>query len=89
MFRKPLEKNKGLLFVEKKCGRLNLAIHSFFVFFPFWAVWIDKNSIIVDIQYVKPWQPVIMPKEKACYLAELMDKGNLKVGQKIKLNMFL
>ena len=42
-----------LLFDFKKNTRV--AIHSFFVFFPFIAVWIDDKNKIVDSRIVKPF----------------------------------
>lgn len=60
-----LGKVRGLMFRKKdKCSALlfefkkptNLKIHSMFVFFPFLAVWTDKNNKVISKKMVKPWQ---------------------------------
>lgn len=65
MFRK---KSKPLLFVWKNPTRIS--IHSFFVFFPFLAVWYSRGKII-EIKLVKPWTFAVTPKVKFDKLLEI------------------
>ena len=60
------QKAKALLFDLKK----PLAIHSFFVFFPFIAIWLN-NGKIIEIQKVKPFRFHIKPKKQFNQLIEI------------------
>jgi uncharacterized membrane protein (UPF0127 family) len=61
MFRRK-ENCPALLFEFKK--PVKIKIHSFFVFFPFLAVWMDNNNKILDKKIVKPWKFSISPSVK-------------------------
>lgn len=85
------EKMKGLMF----SGRKNIlfvfekerifGIHSFFVFFPFDAVYLDGRKKVVEvIQNVKPFTFHVENMIPAKYLLELCEKNNLKVGNKMR-----
>lgn len=51
------EKAKALLFdFNKPCREV---IHSFFVFFPFVAVWFDSEGKIIEIRKIKPFTPFV------------------------------
>ncbi|VVB82671.1 putative ACR [uncultured archaeon] len=72
------EKAKILLFAFKK--KQNIAIHSFFVFYPFIAVWIDEKNKVVDVKVVKPFTSCVFPKEKSVKLVEIpINKKNKKI----------
>jgi len=58
-----------LLFDFKKPRRLK--IHSYFVFFPFLAVWLDDKNRILEINEVKPWKICVFPKMSFCKLVEI------------------
>jgi uncharacterized membrane protein (UPF0127 family) len=60
---------KALLFEFKKPTKM--AIHSYFVFFPFAAVWLNKNNEVVDFRRVKPFEFRISPSEKFVKLIEI------------------
>ncbi len=45
------EKAPILLFEKSK----NLAIHSFFVFFPFLCLWLDDKNSVVEFKIVRPF----------------------------------
>lgn len=60
------EKAKALLFELKK----PLAIHSYFVFFPFVAIWLNKNKV-VEIKKIKPFTLHVKPKKKFDKLIEI------------------
>lgn len=71
---------RGLMFRKKKNARAllfefnkktNLAIHSYFVFFNFYAVWLDDKNKIIEIKKIKPFQFDICPKEKFSKLVEI------------------
>ncbi|MFA5993229.1 MAG: hypothetical protein WC796_05990 [Candidatus Pacearchaeota archaeon] len=61
------EKAEVLLFDMKK----PMAIHSFFVFFDFIAVWIDEKNTVVKWKIVKPWSPYEMPEKHFSKLIEI------------------
>jgi uncharacterized membrane protein (UPF0127 family) len=63
------EKAKALLFDFKKSVRT--AIHSYFVFFPFVAIWLDKENKVIEIKIVKPFIPIIRPKKFFYKLVEI------------------
>src|SRR3989304_855845 len=65
-FRKRAE---PLLFEFKKPTKIS--IHSLFVFFPFFAVWIDKKNKIVDVKRVKPFTFSVCPKKDFIKLIEI------------------
>ena len=63
------ESASALLFEFKKPVRM--AIHSFFVFFPFVAIWLDENYNILDIKRVRPFTPRVLPSGKFTKLVEV------------------
>ncbi|MFW5902855.1 MAG: DUF192 domain-containing protein [archaeon] len=88
MFKKKID--KGLLFDLGREKKQGAAIHSFFVFSRFDAVFLDKNIEIVDIKRkIKPFKPYIKPKKPSRYILELppgkADEEELKIGGKINL----
>ncbi len=85
MFRKKHE--RPLLFVFDKKGKLRNSIHSFFVFFPFDAVWLDEEYRVIQVDRVKPFRPLVIPKKQAKFLVEMpVGKAEgLKPGEKIRL----
>lgn len=46
-------------------------IHSFFVFFSFLALWLDKNNNLIDKRIVKPFELYIRPKKPFRKLIEI------------------
>ena len=63
------ENSRALLFKFKK--PIRLAIHSFFVFYPFLAIWLDDKNKIVKISIIKPFNPFIKPKKSFTKLIEI------------------
>ena len=53
------KKAEALLFNFKKST--TLTIHSFFVFFPFLALWLDDKNRIIDLKMIKPFTFSIKP----------------------------
>ena len=60
---------KALLFDFKKPGRV--PIHSWFVFFPFVAVWLDDENKIIDVKTIRPFTLLISPKKPFCKIIEI------------------
>ncbi|MEK6913582.1 MAG: hypothetical protein AABW47_02825 [Nanoarchaeota archaeon] len=63
------EKAGILLFDFKK--KQNITIHSFFVFYPFVAIWLDKKNKIVEMKIVKPFNPYISSKKPVFKMIEI------------------
>ncbi|MBS3084289.1 DUF192 domain-containing protein [Candidatus Pacearchaeota archaeon] len=68
MFRRR-EKARALLFEFKKPVRM--AIHSYFVFFPFVAIWVDSHNKVIAIKRVEPFKFRVLPSEKFIRLIEV------------------
>ena len=78
-------KNDGLLF--KFNSEVYVSLHMFFVFFPIDIVYINKNKKVIKIEKrVFPFVPFISPV-KCKYILELKDCRNVKVGDKIIINL--
>ena len=66
---KEREKSSALLFEFKKPTKIK--IHSLFVFFPFFAIWLDEKNKIVDFRVVKPFDFSISSKKPFKRLVEI------------------
>ncbi len=78
------EKADNLIFKFDK--KRKIIIHSFFVFFPFVALWLDDKNEVVDAKIVKPFVSYVSPSEKTNYLVEIpINKKNKKIVE----NLFL
>ena len=73
-------KIKGLMFSRRKKADVllfafdkptKMAIHSFFVFFPFIAVWLDDKNKVIDMKVVKPFSPSVSCKKFYYKLVEI------------------
>lgn len=78
----------GLMFRSSNTERLlfefsfnsRIAIHSFFVFFPFLAIWLDGKNRVVEFKMVRPFLPSIKPAKKFKKLIELpLNNDNKKI----------
>jgi uncharacterized membrane protein (UPF0127 family) len=67
MFR--TRKTSPLLFEFKKDTKM--AIHSFFVFFPFKAIWLDEKNRIIEQKLVRPFTFSVKPKKPFRKLIEI------------------
>ncbi len=80
------QKFKGLMFSNKKSilfifkEEKIIPIHSLFVFFDFYAVYLDKNFKVLEIYHVKPFSIYISNKKRAKYLLETPKLNNIKIG---------
>lgn len=74
-----VERMKGLMFSSKNSEILlfsfkrpaKTAIHSFFVFFPFVAVWLDEREKIVGSEVVRPFTACVKPEKKFSKIVEI------------------
>jgi uncharacterized membrane protein (UPF0127 family) len=74
-----LGKFSGLMFRSREIDNLlfyfekdvKIAIHSYFVFFPFLAIWLDKNNRVTEWQIVKPFTSIVRPKRQFRKLVEV------------------
>jgi len=79
------EKAGILLFSFKR--KQFIAIHSFFVFYPFIAVWLDEKGRAVDLKIVKPFTPCVCPEKKALSLVEIpLNKRDKKIAKLLKID---
>lgn len=70
MFRKSLDLDEGIVFVEKKPSRITTSIHMFFMNFPIAVFWLDENYTVVDKALARPWRPAYAPDRDAKYTVE-------------------
>lgn len=76
-----LGKTIGLMFGKRRnllfrfTHEKSIPIHSFFVGFPFYAVYIDARWKVVETHHVKPFTSLVKNKKKAKYLLELAEFG--------------
>jgi uncharacterized membrane protein (UPF0127 family) len=76
------EKAKILIFEFDK--KRKIIIHSFFVFFPFAALWINEKNEVVDSKIVKPFVSYVSPSEKSLSLIEIpINKKTKKLVENI------
>lgn len=69
----------GLMFKRKNTRNLlfdfgkesKIAIHSFFVFFSFLALWLDEDNNIIDWRIVNPFEFYVCPKNSFYRLVEI------------------
>lgn len=87
-----LGKISGLMFKKKETENLlfefkkptQIAIHSYFVFFPFLAVWLDSYKKVIEYKIVKPFTWAIKPSKPFNYLVEIpLNKRNHRVVKTI------
>lgn len=86
-----LPENEGLLFVTSSESRGGTAIHMFFMFFSIAVVWLDREGIVVDKKFAKPWRPAYSPKAPAMYYIEanpsLLER--VEIGDKLRFDEVL
>ena len=84
-----LQKGIGLMFSKKEKAKIllfqfnkkqKIMIHSFFVFYPFLAVWLDNRGKIVDMKTIDPFIAHISHKGLATSLVEIpINRKNKKI----------
>ena len=87
----PLSRMRGLMF-RRTCAPLFFtfdwndrhSIHSFFVSFPFDAIYLDERGVVTDcFACVRPFTPLLTPRLPSRYLLEL-DAG---AGARLKIHI--
>jgi len=87
IFRKKIE--KPLLFILPSESRESGTIHSFFVAFPFDAVFLNSKGIVVDIrENIQPFTLRITPAKPAKYIIELrageVRRRKIRIGSRLR-----
>jgi len=85
-FRRDLAETEGLLLVQKRENRSDVAIHMLFVWIDLTVIWINSDYEIVDVQLAKRWRPFYMPKAPAQYVLEIspLRFSEFQVGDRLK-----
>jgi len=63
------KKARALLFDFEKPSKI--AIHSWFVFFPFVAIWLDNKNKVIDLRVVRPFRFYVSIKKPFSKLVEI------------------
>jgi uncharacterized membrane protein (UPF0127 family) len=89
MFKKRLEKDTGILLVEKKDSILNTSIHMFFMAFDIAIVWIDSSFRVVDKKVARRWHPAYSPCQPAKFVLETTTDqiNNFEVNEHINIEI--
>jgi len=82
----------GLMFIKKEKAapllfefkdKKIISLHSFFVFFPFLAIWLDDKDEILETRLVKPFSFCISPKKPFTKVLEIpFNQKYKKIAQK-------
>lgn len=68
--RRAIADGQVFLFVERREGVAQTAIHMLFVFFPIAVVWLDRDRRVVDKVLARPFRPYYAPHRPARYYLE-------------------
>jgi uncharacterized membrane protein (UPF0127 family) len=71
MFRRPLDEEEGIVFVNKRENRVDSAVHMLFMRMDLTIVWLDSKLNVVDKAMAKKWGMSFFPKQPASYVLEL------------------
>jgi len=85
MFQRKLKPEQGIILIAQEKSILHTSIHSFFVFFPFTAIWLDEKKRVLEKKDIKPFQAFLSPKKPAKYVLET----NPETAKNIVLGMTL
>lgn len=75
-----LKKGSGLMFSRREKAKIllfdfkqkqKIIIHSFFVFYPFVAIWLDEKNKIVEKKVVNPFNPYVSSRKSVFKLIEI------------------
>ncbi|MBN2005929.1 MAG: DUF192 domain-containing protein [Anaerolineae bacterium] len=89
MFRRALEPEEALLFMESGESRVATSIHMFFVPFSIAVVWMAADGTVVDAQLAKPFRPYYAPKAPAKYYLEAAPEllRWVRIGEVLTINL--
>ena len=87
MFYPCIQKDEGLIFIEKQDSRINSSIHMFFMNFDISVVWINHKFEVADVILAKKWRPYYFPSQPACYTLEIHPSrlSEFHIGDKIAM----
>jgi len=76
----------GILLDEKADGRVNTAIHMFFMRYDIAAIWIGADLSVVDSVVARRWRPYYAPAKPARYILETHPDraGDFHPGDRVK-----
>ncbi|MBI3334200.1 DUF192 domain-containing protein [Candidatus Pacearchaeota archaeon] len=52
-------------------SNIRFSIHSWFVFFPFIAIWLDSKRRVMEWRVVRPFSTLVLPQKPFRYLVEV------------------
>ena len=88
-----LRKGIGLMFARRDSakallfdfhGKTKLLLHSFFVFFPFLAIWLDDKNKILEIKTVRPFSLNILSEKTFSKVVEIpLNQKYKKITEKL------
>jgi len=83
------KKISGLMFSRRKNAEIllfdfkqkqKIIIHSFFVFYPFLAIWLDKKNKVIESRIVNPFNPYVSSEKPVFKLIEIpINKKNRRI----------
>ncbi len=82
MFRR-IEDDEGLL-IEFPGYLKKPALHSFFMLYPIYLIFLDEEFKVVELGYLKPWR-IYMPKTNARAVVELAKEPEVDIGDRLEL----
>jgi uncharacterized membrane protein (UPF0127 family) len=87
MFRRQLDADEALLFVQSRESRLDAAIHMLAVWTDLAVVWINDDHYVVDSCLARRWRPFYMPRRPARYILELAPEklGVFQIGDGVSI----
>ena len=76
----------NLLFIFKK--PTNISFHSFFVFFPFYIIWLNRKNEVLSLKKVYPFNPIVKCEKGRFYkvLEAPANKNNERILSIISKN---
>jgi len=59
---------------------ISLSLHSWFVFFDFYAIWLDKDNNVLEFKKVNPFSTRVFPAKNFRKIIEIpVNKRNIKI----------
>ena len=85
-FRRSLASQEGILLVQDKDSRVDVAIHMLAVFMDLGVVWINEHGDVVDLRLARRWRPIYVPRSPARYILEMTPArlSDFHVGDKVR-----
>lgn len=71
MGRSNLDSQEGIALIIQPPGRINAAIHMFFMRFDIAAIWLDADQKVIHKTLARRWHPYYIPSLPASMILEL------------------